>query len=200
VKISLAPLTVLKTPQEPFSTTVPADLLAQVREYRSAHAAQLDTGVTHLMTGRNLDGAIVGISYMGSVCDSQYADSLSEGAHSTLMSALIAAHELGHTFNAPHDGEPGACAATPQTFLMAPQVNFSEQFSSCSLEQIDARIKTAQCLTPYPPAAATTPNTGSATGGDGSAAGSGGGGSLDLAMVAVLGGAAGFAGRRRLVR
>jgi hypothetical protein len=65
------------------------------------------------------------------------------------MSALIAAHELGHNFNAPHDGEAGACVATPQTFLMAPRVNFSSQFSSCSLEQIDAQIKTAQCLTPY---------------------------------------------------
>jgi hypothetical protein len=149
VKISLAPLTVLTTVDEPFTKTVPADLLSQVRGYRSSHPAQKQTGVTHLMTGRDLDGSTVGISYMGSVCDSQYADSLSEGAHSTLMSALIAAHELGHNFNAPHDGEAGACSTTPQTFLMAPKINFSDQFSSCSLEQINAWIKTAQCLTPY---------------------------------------------------
>jgi len=149
VKISLAPLTVLTTADEPFTKTVPADLLSQVRTYRSSHPAQKQTGVTHLMTGRDLDGDTVGISYMGSVCDSQYADSVSEGAHSTLMSALIAAHELGHNFNAPHDGEAGACSTTPQTFLMAPKVNFSDQFSSCSLEQINAWIKTAQCLTPY---------------------------------------------------
>jgi len=149
VKISLAPLTVLTSPNEPFTKTVPADLLSQVRSYRSSHSAQKQTGVTHLMTGRDLDGNTVGISYMKSVCDSQYADSLSEGAHSTLMSALIVAHELGHNFNAPHDGEAGACATTPQTYLMAPKVNFSDQFSSCSLEQINASIKTAQCLTPY---------------------------------------------------
>jgi hypothetical protein len=149
VKISLAPLTVLRAATEPFTKTVPADLLAQVRQYRSSNSAQMQTGVTHLMTGRDLDGDTVGISYMGSVCDSRYADSLSEGTHSTLMSALIAAHELGHNFNAPHDGEAGACAATAQTFLMAPRVNFSDQFSSCSLEQINARISTAQCLTPY---------------------------------------------------
>jgi len=149
VKISLAPLTVLTTAQEPFTNTVPADLLSQLRSYRGSHPAQMQTGVTHLMTGRDLDGNTVGISYMGSVCDGQYADSLSEGGHSTLMSALIAAHELGHNFNAPHDGETGACSSTPQTFLMAPKVNFSDQFSSCSLEQINARIKTAQCLVPY---------------------------------------------------
>jgi hypothetical protein len=149
VKISLSPLTVLQTAKEPFTKTVPADLLSQVRQYRSSHAAQMQTGVTHLMTGRDLDGQTVGISYMASVCDSQYADSVSEGSHSTLMSALIAAHELGHNFNAPHDGQPGACATTPETYLMAPQLNFSDQFSSCSLEQINAQIKTAQCLIPY---------------------------------------------------
>ena len=54
-------------------------------------SAQTVTGVTHLMTGRDLDGNVVGISYMNSVCNGDSADSLSEGAHSTLESALIAA-------------------------------------------------------------------------------------------------------------
>ena len=149
VKIALAPLTIFKSPDEPFTKTAPVDLLSQLRQYRGSHTAQQETGVTHLMTGRSLDADIVGIAYMGSVCDSQAADSLSEGNHSTLMSALIAAHEIGHNFNAPHDGAAGACSTTPQTFLMAPKLNFSEQFSSCSLDQINARIKTARCLRPY---------------------------------------------------
>jgi hypothetical protein len=45
------------------------------------------------------------------------------GGRSTLVirnTSGIAAHELGHNFNAPHDGEAGACATTAQTFLMAP--------------------------------------------------------------------------------
>lgn len=149
VKISLSPLTIFRTATEPFTKTAPSDLLTQVKQYRSSHSDQQQTGVTHLMTGRDLDGDIVGIAYMGSVCNSQTGDSLSEGAHTTLMSALIAAHELGHNFNAPHDGEAGACSTTPQTFLMAPKINFSSDFSSCSLTQIKARIKTAQCLIPY---------------------------------------------------
>jgi Metallo-peptidase family M12/Domain of unknown function DUF11 len=149
VKMSLAPLTVLKVPQEPFTKTAPADLLAQVRQYRDANASQSQTGVTHLMTGRDLDGDVVGIAYMNSVCNGDAADSLSEGTHSVLESALIAAHELGHNFNAPHDGEAGACSSTPQTFLMAPKINYSDQFSSCSLVQINARIKTASCVVPY---------------------------------------------------
>jgi hypothetical protein len=149
IKISLAPLTVLKSANEPFTKTDPNALLTQLRSYRHSSPAQLATGVTHLMTGRDLDGNVVGISYMNSVCNGDSADSLSEGTHSTLTSALIAAHELGHNFNAPHDGEAGACQSTPQSFLMAPQINYSEQFSSCSLTQINARIQTAACLTPY---------------------------------------------------
>jgi hypothetical protein len=149
IKISLAPLTVLKTASEPFTKTDPNSLLQQLRSYRKASSSQMATGVSHLMTGRDLDGNVVGISYMNSVCNGDAADSLSEGAHSTLESALIAAHELGHNFNAPHDGETGACQSTPQSYLMAPKINYSDQFSSCSLTQINARIKSAACLTPY---------------------------------------------------
>ena len=149
VKISLGELTVLRSAQEPFMSTNPTDLLAQVRQYRGSHPDQMAFGVTHLMTGRDLDDVIVGLAYLGSVCNGDVADSLSEAAHSTTMSSLIAAHELGHNFNAPHDGVPGACATTPQTFLMAPQINFSSQFSACSLQQMHARMQTAQCLTPY---------------------------------------------------
>jgi hypothetical protein len=32
---------------------------------------------------------------------------------------------------------------------MAPKLNYSQQFSSCSLTQINARIKTAGCVVPY---------------------------------------------------
>jgi len=149
VKIALAPLTIIKTASEPFTKTDPNSLLMQLRSYRRTNSSQMATGVTHLMTGRDLDGNVVGISYMNSVCNGDVADSLSEGSHSTMVSALIAAHELGHNFNAPHDGESGACKSTPQSFLMAPQINYSDQFSSCSITQITTRIKTASCLVPY---------------------------------------------------
>lgn len=149
LKITIGPLTVWKSAPEPFNSTDPNTLLMQVRNYRGSHPEQMATGVTHLITGRNLDGDIVGISYMNSVCEGSSADSLSEGLHSSLMSSLIMAHELGHNFNAPHDGEAGACSTTPQTFLMAPKINFSTQFSSCSVQQIQTRMQTAQCLSPY---------------------------------------------------
>ncbi len=151
VKISLAPLTVITSASEPFTATAPSDLLNQLRQYRGSSPSQMSLGVTHLMTGRNLDGDIVGIAFEGTICSGDTSAGLSEGWHSTTMSALIAAHELGHNFNAVHDGVPGACVSTPQTYLMSPTINGSNQFSSCSLQQIQARIQTAQCLTAYVP-------------------------------------------------
>ena len=196
VKIALAPLTVFRHAPDPFTaTSVPADLLAEVSRYRG-RSAPLDTGVTHLMTGRSLNGTIIGIAYLGSVCNGDSAVSLSEGTLSTTESALIAAHELGHNFNAPHDGQPGACATTPQTFLMAPRINFSNQFSECSLRQIASTAATAQCLTDIAP-----PPAGSFSqviSGNAGAAAPGGGGRLDIALLALLG-AVLTVRRRRLV-
>ncbi len=151
VKISLAPSTLFGTSNEPFSKTVALDLLTELRTYRASSPTQLALGLTHLMTGRDLDGDTVGIAYIGSVCSGSYAASLSEGrlVRGTTQAALIAAHEIGHNFGASHDGETGACSNTPQTFLMAPQLNGSDQFSVCSVEQIQPVLNNAQCLSAY---------------------------------------------------
>jgi hypothetical protein len=151
VKISLAPTKIFTNSDDPFSKSVAGDLLTELRTYRGGSAAQLALGLTHLMTGRDLDGDTVGIAYIGSVCDGQNAASLSEGRRGTMQSALIAAHEIGHNFGAPHDGETGACQSTPQTFLMAPRLNGSDQFSACSISQIQPYINNSRCLTAYNP-------------------------------------------------
>jgi hypothetical protein len=151
VKMSLAPTKIFSNADDPFSKSVAGDLLTELRTYRGGSAAQLALGLTHLMTGRDLQGDTVGIAYIGSVCDGQNAASLSEGRRGTMQSALIAAHEIGHNFGAPHDGETGACQSTPQTFLMAPRLNGSDQFSACSVAQIQPYINNSRCLTAYDP-------------------------------------------------
>jgi hypothetical protein len=151
VKISLAPFTLFRTASDPFSKTKPSDLLSEMRNYRGSSSAQLALGLSHLMTGKDLDGDTVGIAYIGTVCDGSNASSLSEGRRTTTQSALIAAHEIGHNFGAPHDGETGACSSTPQTFLMAPRLNGSDQFSSCSIAQMQPFVNNGRCLTAYVP-------------------------------------------------
>ncbi len=151
VKVSLATQTLFRTASDPFTQSAASDLLTEVKNFRNGSQAQKALGITHLMTGRHLDKTTVGIAYIGGLCSAQFGASLSQGGLNTTQAALIAAHEIGHNFGAPHDGETGACSATPTTFLMAPQLNGSDQFSACSIQQITPVINNANCLTAYIP-------------------------------------------------
>jgi hypothetical protein len=195
IKIVLAPITILSDTNDRFSaTTVSGDLLKEVAGYRAGLSAHEGTGLTHLLTGRSMDGNIIGISYLGAVCNGSQAVSLSQSTTSLIMGALIAAHELGHSFNAVHDGVPGSCSTTPQTYLMAPTINFSNQFSACSLQAINVRALTASCLRQIAPVISPAPpptgggDSPSITSNSATGSSNGGGGRLDLAWLAFLGG------------
>lgn len=135
---------------DPFTGTSPATLLEQLASYREATPEIRDRGLAHLMSGRDLDGSTVGIAFLGSLCEPRVGASLSEGGHDVLTAALIAAHEIGHNFGAPHDGEAGACSATPRTYLMSPILNGSDRFSDCSIGQMQPYVDSASCITAVP--------------------------------------------------
>jgi hypothetical protein len=131
---------------DPFTSSEPSTLLEQLGTYRNATDVVRGRGLAHLLTGRQLNGDIVGIAYLGSVCTSRTGTGLTE-VSSFIDSPLVMAHELGHNFGAPHDAEAGSpCASTPANFLMAPQINFSSEFSACSLQQIQTRLQSASCV------------------------------------------------------
>lgn len=152
LKIELATPTIFRTESDPFTSMDARELLDEVRRYRRGSNAQLALGLTHLMTGRDMQGETVGIAFLGSVCRGDAAVSLSEGTRSTTTAALIAAHEIAHNFNAPHDGESGACATTPRTFLMSPRLNGSDRFSDCSVQQMQPALFGGRCLAELSPA------------------------------------------------
>jgi hypothetical protein len=147
VRIAAGSTTVLSSGSQPFTSTDPATLLQQLRQYRIGNAVQQAAGLSHLMTGRNLDERTIGIAYIGGLCSDRFGASLSEARSGISFDALIAAHEIGHVFGAPHDGED-ACVSTPQDRLMATQINGSTTFSACSLEQMAPVIERATCLAP----------------------------------------------------
>ena len=170
VQISVAQVDILTGPDDPFTTTNSGDLLDELALYRASNGAQDAQGLTHLFTGKNLDGTTVGIAYIGALCatksrfdDRSFGAGLSEGRRGSVTDSLIAAHEIGHNFGAPHDAEANsACESTPATFLMAPMINGSDQFSQCSIEQMQPEILSASCLTAIPQAdvslSSNTPN------------------------------------------
>ena len=122
-------------------------LLNQFSEFTTS-ASFNHPGVAHLFTGRNLDGSTVGIAFLQSLCSARFGIGIDQITGTGTAGALTVAHELGHNFGAPHDNENGSpCATTPGTFLMSPIVNGSDQFSPCSLSQIQPVLNGASCLT-----------------------------------------------------
>lgn len=146
---------VFTTANDPFSaTTDAATLLSELGWYRLNNANQMSQGLTHLFTGRNLDGSSVGLANIGLLCNNRFSVGLTQATLGAAMDSLIATHEIGHNFGAPHDGAPGsACEAEPSTFIMATLIsNDVDQFSSCSIEQMQPVIAAAACVTPLPSA------------------------------------------------
>ncbi|HTU65637.1 MAG TPA: M12 family metallo-peptidase [Steroidobacteraceae bacterium] len=134
---------------DPFTSTNAETLLEQLSNYRNGNAAVKAAGLAHLMTNKDLNGNTIGIAYVDTLCDAKQGVSLSDSELGEFFSALVMAHELGHNFGAPHDGVSGACAATAQNFLMAPELNGSSQFSQCSLSRMQGPISRARgvCIT-----------------------------------------------------
>ncbi len=151
---------------DPFTSSNGTRLLEQLGEYRAATAAVRARGLAHLITGKDLEGATAGIAYVGSVCETKRGVSISEQGFGTTISALIMAHELGHNFGAPHDGETGtSCAGVGGGYIMAPSVSGFTKFSQCSVDTMNLALSRASCVTKadYADAgiSAAVPNVGS---------------------------------------
>jgi hypothetical protein len=146
---------------DPFTdATNPSDLLAELGRYRGGSPAQSSFGLTHMFTGRDLDGTTVGIAYLAALCGGRSSSGVDFGSGLTesstrrgaVVESIVAAHEIGHNFGSPHDGDPAeACADVPTSgFIMASALSFSnppDQFSQCSLEQMQIEMAGARCLT-----------------------------------------------------
>lgn len=152
IALHLASSTAMTSTDDPFDSSDPGTLLEQVRDWRKGSEAQGTTGLTHLFTGKDLDGQTVGIAYISSICDRTWGASLSEARSSVDFGGLVAAHEIGHALGAPHDAEAGsACEAAPPGHLMGTQLSLTSPdirtLSACSVEKIAAVVSAARCLT-----------------------------------------------------
>jgi len=97
---------------DPYSTTSPGSLLSQLANEWNANQGGVQRDVTHLFTGKNLDGSIIGIAYLSVICNlgSAYGLSQSKFSGSLISRTGLTAHELGHNWSAQHCNGQGDCA------------------------------------------------------------------------------------------
>ena len=155
VQLTVSHIDTNPNPNDPFSDVTDSSVLLQeLSDFRFGSDDQRAAGLTHFFTGRNLDGNNVGIAYSSALCSSRFGAGLTaiqrgDFFGSVPVDSLIAAHEIGHNFGAPHDGETGsACESTTLPRLMATQVNGSDQFSACSISEMQDDVDRAPCIQP----------------------------------------------------
>lgn len=101
-----------------------------------------DVDLKHLFTGKDIDGSIIGIAYIGVLCA---VPTLSYGITQHYMEAAnagIFAHELGHNFGAGHD-------SSTRDGLMFPSISIppAQKFSEVSLGEISGHLsKYGSCI------------------------------------------------------
>jgi hypothetical protein len=98
--------------------------------------------LNHLFTGKDLEGSVVGMAYIGVLCS---APALSYGVtqyFGDLLTPLILAHELGHNFGAYHDISDSSGLMYPSVSVPAPN-----RFSINSIREISNHLAShSRCL------------------------------------------------------
>ena len=153
VHLNVTQLELLTDGTTPFDTTDdPPTLLSELASHKAGTPALTAEGIVHLFTPRSFgDSGVLGIAYLGSICEATRSVSLTR-VIGGIATGVVTAHEIGHNFGAPHDGAPGGpCESTSFNYLMSPVVNGSDEFSACSLQQMQPVIAGASCLYALPP-------------------------------------------------
>ncbi len=99
----------------------------------TASTFERDVDVKHLFTGKDLDGAPVGLGYIGTVCYMpSWAYSLTQ-ATSEAGAPYYFAHEIGHNLGARHD-------VTMAGSVMNPRISIGSVFSQGSITEINEHL------------------------------------------------------------
>lgn len=140
----------VRTSGDPYSTTDPGTLLSQFGSWWNAYQGAVPRDLAHLFTGRAINGNVIGIAYLGVICNIGSAYGLVEtmyngtGTNFTYRVGL-SSHEIGHNWSAQH------CDASTDCRIMCSGLGgCSRNVSSFSVgeqNQIIAFRNTRTCLT-----------------------------------------------------
>jgi len=92
------------SPVQPYTATLAGSLLTQFQTQWNTNHTGIVRDAAHLFTGKDLDGGTIGLAFLNAVCSRSGGYGLSQSDfNGNLMSATdVAAHEIGHNWNANH--------------------------------------------------------------------------------------------------
>lgn len=90
---------------DPYTTTSPDGLLSQFQNHWNSKQGSVQRDIAHLMTGKSLDGSVIGIAYLSVICNKASGYGLAEsrfrgGGWNSRVG--LSAHEIGHNWSAGH--------------------------------------------------------------------------------------------------
>ncbi len=96
---------------DPYSSTDAATLLDQFENQWAGSLSGVHRDISHLMTGKNLNGGTIGVAWLGTICSGPRSYGLSESRYTTNYNrrVTLTAHELGHNWQSNHCNGDGDC-------------------------------------------------------------------------------------------
>jgi hypothetical protein len=136
------------TSDDPYSASAADQMLYEFTNYWNASMSSHPRDEAHLWTNRPMEGNVVGIAWLGTVCQGvSHAYGASERVSDGLKYA-ISAHEIGHNLGASHPDDQsqpdGSCSDT----IMNSYVGNTFDFCQFSQNELNAYINShSSCLT-----------------------------------------------------
>ena len=133
---------------DPYTTTAGSAALTEFRtaynqSFTSQGLAPPARDLTHMFTGKDLDGSTIGIAYISAVCASQaFSYGISQSKFSSVRARRIAvtAHELGHNFGASHPNQDDPVPPNCSPSIMNAFVQDTDSFCQYSRDQITNHV------------------------------------------------------------
>jgi len=148
VTFELTAIVVRTAEPDPYSQVVPGNLLNQFTSEWAVNQGGFKRDLTHLMTGKNLQGSVIGVANLGALCMGGYGLSQSRFSNNFTSRVGLTAHEVGHTMGSPH------CDATQSCFIMCSGLggcsNNVTLFGPFAQNQITTGVAASPCVKDLP--------------------------------------------------
>ncbi len=131
---------------DPYSSTESGTLLGQFRSHWLSSMGAFSRDMAHLFSGKNFDGSIIGVAWVGVVCNTNLHYGTSQFLSSFGCMTDLVAHEMGHNWNAPH------CSCPSNT--MNSGLTCANNFATSTRNTIISFKNSRGCLSNPPPATA----------------------------------------------